>query len=178
VTDLIAASENILSGAGYSVRRSDVRGRQSTIFENGTVLGFIFGYSTVAELLKNWTDDANTAISSNQLGLRRVQLKAWNAYSIFLASGDADFAQTVLLGSIEEDLTATRKIAKGNVASLEDVHAALLPLLPIQSAPQLEAVDMKAEVRLRTSELPARVVQAYLSEANEPHVARLIEEEP
>lgn len=178
MTDLIADSERILSGAGYSVHVRELRGRSVLIFESGTVLGFVFGYGAVGELLDNWSEDAKAAIATNQLGLRRAQLKTWNAYTIFLANGGADFAQTVQLGGIEEDLSATRKVARGGVSSVEDLHAALLPLLPLQSAPRLEAVDMSAEVRLRTTELPSRVVQAFLSDANETLVAKLIEEEP
>jgi hypothetical protein len=176
--DLITESERLLSGAGYSawIRKNGVR--DIVLFEGTTVLGFVFGYETVAELLRSWAEDAKTAIATNQLGLRRAQIKAWNAYTIFLGKDKADFAQTVMLGTIEEDLAATRKIARAGVSSTEDLHAALLALLPIQSAPRLEAVDMAAEVRLRTTELPNRVVQAFLSDASETLVAKLIEEEP
>ena len=43
---------------------------------------------------------------------------------------------------IEEDLTGTRKIARSGIRDSSDLRAALLPLLPLQSAPKLEAVDI------------------------------------
>jgi hypothetical protein len=42
----------------------------------------------------------------------------------------------------------------------------------------LEAVDMSAEIKLRTTELPRRVVDAFLSpRAQETSVAQILEEE-
>lgn len=79
---------------------------------------------------------------------------------------------------IEEDLTGTRKIARAGIGDVEQLRTALLPLLPIQSAPSLGAVDMPAEIRLRTTELPKRAIEAYLSGAHEASVIQVLEEEP
>jgi hypothetical protein len=117
-------------------------------------------------------------VAENQLGLRRAQSKAWNTYTVFLAVAKANYGQRVALSSIEEDLAGTRKLARAGISDSEDLRAALLPLLPIQNAPDLEAVDMSAEIKLRTTELPTRVVDAFLSpRAQETSVAQILEEE-
>jgi hypothetical protein len=112
------------------------------------------------------------------MGFRRAQAKAWNAYSVFLATDPANYGEMVALNAIEEDLTGTRKIARAGIGDIEQLRAALLPMLPIQHAPILEPVDMPTEIRLRTSELPGRAVDAFLSGAQEPLIIQVLEEEP
>jgi hypothetical protein len=80
------------------------------------------------------------------------------------------------LGAIEEDLTGTRKIAQAGVNEVAELRLALLPLLPFQSAPRLEAVDIAAEIRQRATELPARAVDAFLSSADASVVMQVLEE--
>ena len=62
------------------------------------------------------------------------------------------------------------------MSDIGDVRDALELLLPVQSAPKLEAVDMTTEIRLRTTELTARSVDAFLSEAEESIVLSVLEE--
>jgi len=110
--------------------------------------------------------------------LRRAGQKAWNAYCVFLAAGDNVYANLAALAAIEEDLAGTRKIARSNVRSVADLRAALLPLLPLQTAPKLEAVDMEVEIRQRTTELQPRAIAAFLSKADESVVIQVLEETP
>jgi len=128
-------------------------------------------------LLQRWRADDSALISQHQLSLRRAQAKAWNAYTVCLAVNAASFGELVALNAIEEDLTGTRKIARAGIGDLEELRAALLPLLPIQHAPNLEPVEMPAEIRLRTTELPPHAVEAFLSEAQETVVIQVLEEE-
>jgi AAA domain len=130
-----------------------------------TALGFIIPYPGAASLLESWSADAAALISEHQLSFRRAQAKAWNAYTIFLTAASANYGELVALNVIEEDLTGTWKIARAGIGDVEQLRAALLPLLPIQSAPSLGAVDMPAEIKLRTIELPERAIEAYLSRA-------------
>jgi hypothetical protein len=98
---------------------------------------------------------------------------------VFLGEAEANYGERVALSSIEENLTGTRKLARAGISDSESLRAALLPLLPIQNAPHLGAVDMAAEIKLRTTELPTRVVDAFLStRAQEASVAQILEEEP
>jgi hypothetical protein len=58
---------------------------------------------------------ADGAVAAYQLGLRRAGQKAWNAYVVLLATNETDYAQSIGLGAIEEDLAGTRKIALGSL---------------------------------------------------------------
>ena len=151
---------------------------QVLAFEGVTALGFIIPYPCAASLLTSWNVDAAALISEHQLNFRRAQAKAWNAYTVFLSAGPANYGEQVALNVIEEDLTGTRKIARAGIGDVEQLRTALLPLLPIQSAPSLGAVDMPAEIRLRTTEIPERAIEAYLSGAHETSVIQVVEEEP
>lgn len=147
-------------------------------FEGATILGFLLAYRDAAELLARWRQDTGVLIAAHQFGLRRAREKAWNTYLILLAGGAPHYAEQVALSAIEEDLSGTRKIARAGIVDLDSLRSALLSLLPIQSAPRLEPVDMRGEIRLRTTELPDRAVEAFLSQAPVAVVAQSLEELP
>ncbi|MFT3669541.1 MAG: hypothetical protein QM795_13405 [Pseudoxanthomonas sp.] len=128
--------------------------------------------------MQGWVSDSDNAITKYQFGLRKSGIKAWNTYLVLLTPELPDYARLVSLGAIEEDLGGTRKIARAGVRDLSDIGAALLPLRPLQTAPRLEAVDMKEEIRERTTELPPRAVEAFLSGAEESVVLQVLEELP
>jgi hypothetical protein len=175
--DLLAAGIEMLQSAGFAAERSSINNREALIFENSTVLGFLFGYNNPPELLGAWVGDAKRAVADHQLGLRRAGQKAWNTYIVLLSAESADHRQSVALAEIEEDLTGTRKIARSGIRDSSDLRAALLPLLPLQSAPKLEAVDIADEIRQRTTQLPSRAVDAFLSNAEESLVLQVLEQE-
>lgn len=176
--DLLDECERLLSGLDISTSFIETPHAKALAFEGVTVLGFIIAYASPTFLLENWRADNAALISEFELGLRRAQAKAWNAYSVFIAADPANYGDTVALNAIEEDLTGTRKLARAGIGDIEQLRAALLPLLPIQHAPSLEPVDMPAEIKLRISELPVRAVEAFLSEAPESLVIQVLEEEP
>lgn len=175
--DLLEGCQRLLSEAGCATTFVETRLGRALAFENATVLGFIVAYDDPGQLLERWRGDAKALLTDNQLGLRRAQEKAWNTYTVFLACTPATDSQLVSLGAVEEDLVGTRKIARAGIRSGEELRTALLPLLPIQNAPRLEAVDMTSEIQLRTTELPKPVVAAFLSLAQEPSIAQILEEE-
>src|SRR3546814_1880078 len=125
--------------------------------------------------MESWSKYSYHANSTDQFRLRRSCTKAWNTYLVLLTPESADYAKAGSLGAIEEDLSGTRKIARAGIQNPADLSAALLPLLPLQSAPRLEAVDMRKEIRQRTTELPSRVVDAFLSNAEEAMVIQVLE---
>jgi len=176
VIDTLTASARLLSEAGFSTQSISLLGHAALAFEDATVVGFLFAYDNSSQLIEGWARDADTAAGGYQFGLRRAGQKAWNAYVVLLASNEADYAGSVGLSAIEEDLAGTRKIARAGIADLADLRAALLPLLPLQSAPVLEAVDVVAEIRQRATELPARALDAFLSTADDPVVIQVLEE--
>jgi hypothetical protein len=177
--DLLEECRRLLSEAAIATGVIETNRGSAIAFEGTTVLGFIVVYNDPAHLLDRWGHDAAALIADNQLSLRRAQAKAWNTYMIFLAEAAASKSeQRVALSAIEEDLVGTRKVARVGIRTREDLRAALLPLLPIQNVPRLEAVNMVAEIDLRTTELPERMRQAFLSRVPEAVALHVLEEEP
>jgi hypothetical protein len=175
--DLLNECQRLMNEAGNAMTLVSTRYGEALAFESHTVLGFVIAYNSPAQLIERWGMDQDTLITNYQLSLRRAQTKAWNTYIVLLAQADATYAERVALSAIEEDLTGTRKIARAGIQDGEDLRVALLPLLPIQNAPRLEAVDMPTEIKLRTTELPPRVVEAFLSEEQEASVVLVLEED-
>ncbi len=173
--DIIAECPHLLAEADIAASPA-AADRPALIFEGATVLGFLLAYPDAAALLAGWRQDAGALVTAHQFGLRRAQAKAWNTYVILLAGGAPAYGEQVALSAIEEDLGGTRKIARGGIIDLDGLRSTLLPLLPIQSAPRLEPVDMRDEIRLRTTELPDRAVEAFLSQAPVAVVAQALEE--
>ena len=174
--NMLTSSADILSDAGFMTGRVSINGREALVFEDAIVLGFLFTYGDPRKLIEAWDKDASRAIADHQFGLRRSAQKAWNAYIVLLAAGGTDFGNAAALSAIEEDLAGTRKIARAGIVDLADLRAALLPLLPLQNAPKLEAVDIVAEIRQRATELQPRAIEAFLSTAEESVVIQVLEE--
>lgn len=164
-----------LDDAGYSVAALTDADIQYLAFEGDTVLGFVLAFDDADALIERWHQDSQRVLRASQFGLRRAETKAWNAYVILLTGDKSDYASTIRLGAIEEDLTGTRKIARAGVVSDEDMRGALLPLLAMQHAPKLDAVDMAGEIRLRTSELPLDLIDAFIGGAPDTTILQLLE---
>jgi len=177
VIDILTASIAILTDVGFTSEGISVADRTALAFEDSTVLGFLFAYDDPSQLVATWARDADAATAKYQFGLRRAGQKAWNTYVVLLASGVAHYGDSVTLSAIEEDLSGTRKIARAGIGDIADLREALLPLLPLQSAPVLEPVDVVAEIRQRTTELSPRAVDAFLSTADEAVVIQILEEQ-
>lgn len=174
--ELISFVEQVMHDAEFSTKRIRVGESVGLAFESITVLGFVFAYENTMQLISSWTADADQAIGSHQLALRRAGNKAWNAYVILISAEQASFNEAIRISAIEEDLVGTRKIVFAGVKDLTDARAALLPLLPIQSSPKLEATDIPNEIRQRTTHLPGTAVEAFLSSADGTVVVQVLEE--
>jgi hypothetical protein len=174
--ELVGSSATVLSEGGMTVTRTQLANRDALLFEDGTVLGFLFAYETVSDLLDRWRSDAAAAVAESQFRLRRAGPKAWNAYVVLLSGGAADQPATIALSAIEEDLVGTRKIARAEVTDMVALVSALLSLLPLQHAPQLEGVDSAVEIRKRATELTQKSVDAFLSSADDAVVLSILEE--
>lgn len=175
--DLLARSAEALDEAGFNTEAVSIAERRVLLFEDATSMGFLFAYDSPSELIRTWEKDSSQAISDHQLGLRRAGQKAWNVYIVLIASDAGDDADSAALASIEEDLRGTRKIPRAGISNMSDLHAALLPLLPLQAAPKLEAVDIAAEIRQRAPELSSRAMDAFLSGAEDGVVLQVLEQE-
>ena len=176
--DSTSECQRVLAEGGIVTTPVDLDGITALAFESLTVVGFVVMYPHAEELLFGWERDMNRLVDKFQFSLRRAQAKAWNTYAVFLATAIPSYGQQIAMSAVEENLVGTRKIARAGVSSAEAVRAALLPLLPFQHVPRLEAVDMKAEIQLRTTELPSRLVEAFLSEASDATLAQVLEDLP
>lgn len=164
-----------LNEAGYSVAALEEASVTYLAFEGDTVLGFVLAFPDAPKLIENWRPHSQQVLKAAQFALRRAEAKSWNAYLILLAAEAADYVASIKLSAIEEDLTGTRKIARAGISSEDCARAALLPLLAIQNAPQLDAVDMASEIRLRTTELPPDLVEAFVGGAPDAAIFQLLE---
>jgi hypothetical protein len=172
ISTLTLATE-VLSRFRYDLQILD---EATATFENETVLGFVLVFPTPGALLQTWKLRSDEAIQHKQFQLRAAGEKAWNTYIVLLAEEEAERGQIASLTLIEEDLLATRKIARAGVASERQAQSALLSLLPLQSAPVLESVDMEAEIRARGSDVSDAALRAFLSDADEALVLQVLGE--
>ncbi|MER8589595.1 hypothetical protein NKH19_31120 [Mesorhizobium sp. M1338] len=178
MTDLIEEAARLLQDAGFEIQPVDIDGLSARVLENDTLLGFVLVYDTAGDLLARWSGDTDRLVAQRQFQLRAAGTKAWNSYVLLLARDRANYAEAIALSSIEEDLSGLRKIARSGCEHGSDILRALLPLMPLQSTPVLDAVDSKEEIRQRTTELAQTVVEAFLSAADPHIVFQLLEKEP
>lgn len=175
MTETISSASTLLSDAGYSIGVVETDEGAVTTFENNTVFGFVFYYPDAETLILEWSAHSSRVLDRVQFALRTAGGKAWNTYLVLLADQAAGYGPNKSLGDIEEDLVGTRKIARAGVISPTELRNALMSLLAIQNIPSLETVDMEREIRLRTSEFPAELVEGFLSEASDNVLLQLLE---
>lgn len=173
----ISTVQDQLLESGYSVDVTNINNQTALLFENDLILGFVICFPDADTLIRDWKPTSQVVLQGAQLALRRAERKAWNAYLVLLADAPGEYGEEIMLGAIEEDLIGTRKIARSGVGTEDDIRAALLPLLAIQNATQIEAVDMLAEIRLRTSELPNEIVEAFLKGVPTNTLTQLLEDD-
>jgi hypothetical protein len=178
MNDLISNSVEVLSVAGYAVRPISAQKREALAFENSVCIGFVIAYDDTDVLLSEWEYDSKAIIGHYGLALRRAGEKAWNVYLVLVSRELRNETRQARLGEIEEDLVGTRKIARDGISDAGELRSALLALLPLQSPPKLEAIDMLAEIRMRASDVDEKGVAAFLSSADESMVLQLLEEIP
>jgi hypothetical protein len=175
VTRIKDFAAELLREHGYVVVSND-GDPQHLLFESDQSIGILIAYADVDAVLNDWVADTQTLLSANQLGFRRSLEKAWNAYLVFLVEASASALAQARLDSIEENLIGTRKIARAGLKSKEEVSRALLPLLPLQNPPNLQPVDMKAEIRIRTTQLPTTLIDAFLADRDAITIMQILEE--
>lgn len=173
--DILHVARETLTQAGYSVDRVGSDARPALAFEGDAYLGFVFSYPNIPTLQALRVSDANQLIARFTPELRAAGEKAWNVYVVWLAGGDATDIQEAELALLEENLAGTRKVAVGGIQMASDVDAALANLLPLKTPPALNAVDVPAEIRSRTTELDPRAVQSFLSSASASQVAQALQ---
>lgn len=181
--DILRDCTTVLTEAGFATNYSEVpavaggHSMDTIVFEDATVLGFVVAYGSAAQLIRSWKADGDRIALRHRDSLLAARQKAWNAYLVLISEASADFGESLVLGQIEEDLEAMRKITKAGVLGVSGARSALLPLLPFRAAPVLDPIAMREEIAARSSEVDDEIVHAFLSGAEESVVMQLLEDD-
>jgi hypothetical protein len=173
--DIGNQTELLLRNAGYDTWALKLPQASVTCFESRSVAGFLFIFSSGTELLSEWESRQRFVLARFAPLLRNAGAKAWNIYSIFLAESAAALEQR-LIAEIEENFSLTRKIARANLRTQDDIERALLPLRPIQSQPKIGAVDFEGRVREQLLLFRDPTTKAFFGTAEPASVAQMLEE--
>lgn len=120
----------ILHDAGFEIEEViDFEGILQ--FESANLVGVIAVLGSVQSMIENWTSVQDRFLRRNGAALRRDPLKAWNAYTVLLVAAEATDMERAAVHAIEENVSATRKIARVGIATKMDLRRALAPLLPL-----------------------------------------------
>lgn len=139
---LLDEARIVLEEAGYRCR-SQLEPKEMVLFEDSSVMGFAAVFTSVKGLLDGWRSLQSHFLSENAARWRTDHQKAWNLYAVILAEPAAETpAEQHKLQNIEDDLVATRKIARTGVHDGRSLRRALAPLLPIaQLSSRRETTD-------------------------------------
>jgi hypothetical protein len=160
--DLLNDSGTLLRVAGYTV---SAESRTVFYFEDSSVYGFVSVLPTVEEIVRSWQNEQDGFLASHSESLRGTPEKAWNAYSVFLTEARSSAETAAMLVAVEENFRASRKIARADLQTIEDVVRALSPLLPIRNLVTLSSEDLLRRLRAALSFLDDKEAAAVLDPA-------------
>jgi hypothetical protein len=149
MTDLKPMLQAMLQDAGYHTWLVALDKYEVIAFEDDATMGFAIIFETGSELLKQWQNLETKFLMNFSPALKKAGEKTWNVYSVFLCLDGAIEDEARAIRWIEEDLQRTRKITGTVPNGRTDLVTALLPLLPIQYQPRLDAVDFDLKLRLK-----------------------------
>ena len=182
-SQLLAAASDLLSSGGYNAVEP-VGGWPATsrLFEDPYGIVAVVVYETWSELAGAWPDAQGRFVELISSHLDRPEPKSWEGYLVLLTPAPSPLSARPDLAQIRYDTNRVRKLvaAGDDLATLDDVETALLPLLPLKVDAQ---VEMGAGLIDRLPDLLARrgidvgasraVVEAF--KANESILERLHE---
>lgn len=175
--DIATQAEIYLREAGYDTWAWSGASPPVTCFENSTLVGFLHVFPTADDLLANWEEAQQRVLSRHAASLRTAGAKAWNVYSVFL-TGEKSAELQRQVERLEEDFALTRKIARTEVRTVEDIAHALMPLSPIQSQPILANADVADRLRHRAKDIPESALVAFLGTPTAEEVVAILESQP
>jgi hypothetical protein len=177
VIDLLSTMQAVLRDAGFRTRLISLERSPVLSFEDDIVIGFGCAFDDPDSLLTRWTSLEMSLLMRYAGNLRAAGDKAWNVYCVFLATRPGDTIQNRQIRWIEENLERTRKIAACGVGTREALVRALLPLLPLQFQPTLQAEDITLRLVRRIQSIAPRAAGVFLNEATPAdEIARLLRE--
>lgn len=174
--DIATQSEVFLRESGYDTWPWSGASPPVICFENTAIVGFLHQFDSGAALLSGWEGAQEKALARHAPMLRVAGTKAWNVYSIFLTSERVELSTQRAIERLEEDFSLTRKIARSGIQLAEDLGNALLPLAPIKAKPLLEQARVEDRLRLRSKDLPAMSLEAFLGPMHADDVALVLGE--
>jgi len=97
---------------------------------------------------------------------------------VYLTSDSPTTAELQSLFEIEEDFTSTRKIARADMATADEVQRALYPLIPIQNLLKMQGAQQELGIAQRFHDWPDSALRALLGNGTaEDIVEMLLEDE-
>ena len=118
-------------------------------FEDSTVMGHVHVLASAAEILQTWETLQDTFLQRNTSRLLVDPTKAWNLYTILLASPTPPADLDRALSSVEDDFRGTRKIARAGVLTKHDIATALSPILSLQNVSSVTLIDANTRLAER-----------------------------
>ncbi|MEY2536442.1 MAG: hypothetical protein QOG67_182 [Verrucomicrobiota bacterium] len=153
-------AQQILEQAGYYTRIA--ASEEGFDFEDETLFGFVKVYSSPDLMASDWEKQQDSFLNRNARRISANAPKAWNAYSVFLSSCDASPDLKAALSQIEDDFRGTRKIARSNLTTSEDLQKALYPLLGLVNRVKLTQTG-GPNLHERLTSLRPKEVEALLN---------------
>jgi hypothetical protein len=155
----------VLREAGFTTLLTLVDRSATVCFEDDSLMGFGRVFSQPADLIAQWRATETSLLTRYAPSFRAAGDKAWNVYTVLLCGSIGDPIQNRKVRWIEEDLERTRKISACGIASREDMCRALLPLLPLQYQPVLQAEDVTLRLQRRIRTIAPKAATAALDKA-------------
>ena len=143
-------------------------------FEDGTIMGHVHVLASGEEIVQTWEFLQDDFLRRNASQLLADPTKAWNLYTILLASqtSPVDLARKLL--SIEDDFRGTRKIARAGVITKRDVAGALTPILPLQNVSSVALIDANGRLAKRLHSVAPSLQRLVTGGSTEALVASLL----
>ena len=89
MTNVLKEAESILLEAKYNVVHFTEDGKEYLAFENNALFGFVQSYNSIDDLLSSWSDDKDKLLRKFTPQFRVAGPKAWNVYTVLVASDNA-----------------------------------------------------------------------------------------
>lgn len=122
---------------------------KAVYFEDATIVGAVFFYDTLSELIETWEANQDKFLGTNSRAIRSDPIKAWNIYTVHLTADRGIARQISDAFNIEQDFRGTRKIVRAGLLKKSDVREALLALLPLQHKTSISSTDISERLRER-----------------------------
>jgi hypothetical protein len=176
--DIEATADRLLRDSGYNTQPWISSSFNALLFEDSSVLGFVFVFADAQSLLDEWRSREHELLANYSLAFRNSGDKAWNIYSVMLSEDASSPELERSVSRIEENLKFTRKIARSGVTTANGLKNALYPLLQISSRPQVEPTHYEPRLRqaLELNDISAAIVNAFLGEPSGEDLVRFIED--